>query len=236
MPLPFRRNTVPVWVPSGMEYFTLPSMVGISSSPPSTAWVKVMGASQNTAVPSRRKMSWGRTMMVISRSPLGPPFRPAWPWPRREMVWPSSMPAGMDTLMVRRCRTLPLPWHSWQGWWMILPVPPHFWQGIWDCMTPKGVRWARMTVPVPRQSGQISGVVPGAQPLPLQAEHCSLRSRVTSFSQPKAASVKLMATLARMLAPRWGPLCRAAPPPKPPPKKLPKISPRSPKSKPPAPP
>ena len=109
MPLPFRRNTVPVWVPSGMAYFTLPSMVGISSSPPSTAWAKVMGASQNTAVPSRRKMSWGRTMTVISRSPLGPPFLPAWPWPRREMVWPSSIPAGMETLMVRRCRMLPLP-------------------------------------------------------------------------------------------------------------------------------
>ena len=45
MPLPFRRKVVPDWVPSGRVYFTLPSMVGISSSAPSTAWVKVMGAS-----------------------------------------------------------------------------------------------------------------------------------------------------------------------------------------------
>ena len=97
MPLPRSRNTVPVWVPSGMVYFTRPSMVGISSSAPSTAWVKVMGASQNTEVPSRRKISWGRTITVISRSPLGPPLEPAWPWPRREMVWPLSIPAGMFT-------------------------------------------------------------------------------------------------------------------------------------------
>ena len=109
MPLPFRRNTVPVCVPSGMVYFTLPSMVGISSSAPSTACVKVMGASQNTAVPSRRNTSWGCTITVTSRSPAGPPFFPAWPCPRREMVWPWSMPAGMETLMVLRLRVKPPP-------------------------------------------------------------------------------------------------------------------------------
>ena len=79
------------------------------------------------------------------------------------------------------------------------------------------------------------GVVPWAQPLPLQVGQDSLRSTVTDFSQPKAASVKSTDTLARMLSPRRGPLRRCWPPPKPPPKKLPKISPRSPKSKPPAP-
>ena len=118
---------------------------------------------------------------------------------------------------------------------MILPVPRHFWQGPWLCMTPKGVRWAWVTVPVPWQSGHTSGVVPWAQPLPLQVGQGSLRSTVTDFSQPKAASVKSTETLARILSPRRGPLRRCWPPPKPPPKKLPKISPRSPKSKPPAP-
>ena len=91
--------------------------------------------------------------------------------------------------MVRRLRMRPLPWQSGQGWWMILPVPRHFWQGPWLCMTPKGVRWAWVTVPVPRQSGHTSGVVPWAQPLPLQVGQDSLRSTVTDFSQPKAASV-----------------------------------------------
>ena len=54
----------------------------------------------------------------------------------------------------------------------------------------------------PGQGVKISGVVPGAQPLPLQVVHCSLRWMVTSFSQPKAASVKVTDTLARMLSPR----------------------------------
>ena len=100
---------MPLCVPSGMEYFTLPSMVGISSSAPSTACVKVMGASHSTLVPSRRKISCGRTAMTISRSPAGPPFLPALPCPRREMVCPLSMPAGMVTLSVLRRRSWPLP-------------------------------------------------------------------------------------------------------------------------------
>ena len=41
-----------------------------------------------------------------------------------------------------------------------------------------------------------------AQPLPVQVAHCSMRSTVSSFSQPKAASVKLRDTLTRMLSPR----------------------------------
>ena len=49
MPLPRSRNTVPVWVPSGMLYSTESSMVGIFSFAPSTAWLNVMGASQNTS-------------------------------------------------------------------------------------------------------------------------------------------------------------------------------------------
>ena len=113
--MPFRRKVVPDWVPSGRVYFTLPSMVGISSSAPSTAWVKVMGASHRTLVPSRRNSSWGRTVMVTSRSPAGPPFLPALPWPRMEMVWPLSMPAGMLAWMVRRLRIMPLPRQSLQG-------------------------------------------------------------------------------------------------------------------------
>ena len=38
LPLPRRRKVVPVWVPAGRLYFTLPSMVGISSSAPMAAW------------------------------------------------------------------------------------------------------------------------------------------------------------------------------------------------------
>ena len=56
-----------------------------------------------------------------------------------------------------------------------------------------GVCRRTWTVPVPWQSGHTSGDVPGAQPLPWQVSQASYRSTVTSFSQPKAASSKLMA-------------------------------------------
>ena len=59
-------------------------------------------------------------------------------------------------------------------------------------------------MPVPRQSGQTSAVVPFSQPVPRQVSHCSTRSMLISFSQPKAASSKLMATLVRRLSPRCG--------------------------------
>ena len=111
---------------------------------------------------------------------------------------------------------------------MILPVPRHFWHGPVDCAMPKGVRCVVRTVPLPLQSGQTSGVVPGAQPLPLQTSHGSTRAIVTSFLQPKAASSKLMLTVARMFSPRRGALgFDRVPPPKP--KMSPKMSPKSPK-------
>ncbi len=73
-----------------------------------------------------------------------------------------------------------------------------------DCTAPTGVRCVVLTVPLPLQSGHISGVVPGAQPVPLQSGHCSMRGTVTSFLQPKAASSKLTVTEVSMLSPRLG--------------------------------
>ena len=124
-------------------------MVGIRSLAPNTAWLKVIGASQNTSLPSRRNSSWGCTITVISRSPAGPPFFPALPCPRREMVCPWSIPAGMLTLMVLRLRTAPEPPQSVQGWWMILPVPRQRWQGRLLANTPIGVRCCTCTTPLP---------------------------------------------------------------------------------------
>ena len=56
---------------------------------------------------------------------------------------------------------------------------------------PKGVRCACVTVPVPWHSVQTSGVVPGAQPLPLQVGHCSERSIVMDFSAAEGRLRKL---------------------------------------------
>ena len=49
MPLPRRRKVVPLWVPSGRVYSTLPSMVGTVMLSPSTAWLKVMGMVTQTS-------------------------------------------------------------------------------------------------------------------------------------------------------------------------------------------
>ena len=54
--------------------------------------------------------------------------------------------------------------------------------------------------------GEVSGVVPGAQPVPRQVSQGSRRSTVTAFSQPKAASSKEMVTLARRVSPFRGAL------------------------------
>ena len=122
---------------------------------------------------------------------------------------------------------------------MILPLPPHLGQVVVVAkVKAPPPRWIRIW-PLPWQSGQTSAVVPGAQPVPWQSSQDSVRLRVISFSQPKAASSKLMETDARRVSPFMGPLrARLEPPPKPPPKKEPKISPRSmsPMSNPPKPP
>ena len=89
---------------------------------------------------------------------------------------------------------------------MILPEPWHFGHADMVCAMPKGVRWVVRTCPLPPQSGQTSGVVPGAQPVPLQSLQGSMRGIFSSFSQPKAASSKLMFSWVRMLSPRRGAL------------------------------
>ena len=179
-------------------------------------------------------------MTLMSRSPAGPPFLPAPPWPRRDTAWPLSMPAGMVTVMRRCLRTLPVPPQLLQGWWMILPLPPHLGQVVVVAkVKAPPPRWMRIW-PLPWQSGQISAVVPGAQPVPWHSSQGSVRVRFSSFSQPKAASSKEMVTEARRVSPFMGPVRwrLEPPPPKPPPKKEPKMSPRSmsPISKPPKPP
>ena len=160
---------------------------------------------------------------MTSRSPAGPPFVPALPWPLREMVCPSSMPGGdVDRNLLVRL-TAPLPRQVGQGWWIILPVPPQRWQGPLLCTMPKGVRFVVRTVPLPLQSGQVSAVVPGAQPVPRAVGALLNPAHAYFLLAAKAASSKLSVTPTRTLSPRIGPFRRAEePPPKP------KMSPRSP--------
>ena len=60
MPLPLRRNCLPVWLPSGTFTRVLPpSICGTSNSPPSAAVVSEIGTRQKISAPSRWKNSCG---------------------------------------------------------------------------------------------------------------------------------------------------------------------------------
>ena len=87
--------------------------------------------------------------------------------------------------------------------------------------------WVR-TVPVPWQYEQVWGLVPSFAPVPWQVLQVSMREKVISRSQPKAASSKLISISLTTFWPFAGPLLRPDDDAVPPPKKSPKISPRSP--------
>ena len=112
---------------------------------------------------------------------------------------------------------------------MILPVPPQREQGSCVCIMPKGVRAVRVTLPRPLQSGQISGVVPSAQPVPLHLSQVSTFITSSSRLTPKQASSKLTCTSVRTFSPRMGAFgerCAPPKPPKPPPNPPPKPPPK----------
>ncbi len=87
---------------------------------------------------------------------------------------------------------------------MILPVPLQRVQGaVVEKVKAPPPRWTRMT-PAPRQSGQVSGVEPPAQPVPWQSEQVSEREGEISYSQRKAASSKVTLPGARRVSPFRG--------------------------------
>ncbi len=89
---------------------------------------------------------------------------PASPSPVRRMRSPVSTPAGTFTDRVFCSSTRPCPWQEPQGSEIILPVP---WQRGQVCWTEKKPCCMR-TWPIPPQVVQVTGVVPGLAPLPLQ--------------------------------------------------------------------
>lgn len=89
---------------------------------------------------------------------------------------------------------------------MILPLPEHLAQREVEANEPSAVWRTVRVVPVPRQSGHTSAVVPFADPEPPHSSHSSIRFSLISFSQPNAASSKLMVIEARMLSPCLGAL------------------------------
>ena len=138
------RKVVPFWVPAGMVYRTGSFRVGTTISPPMAMVVKGTCISISRLLPLRVNCLWGLTVTVTYRLPLGPPLKPASPWPRMLMVCPSSMPAGTFKKIRVFLRTRPLPRHSGQGSLMYFPVPPQAEQGREVVKAPKGVFcWVR---------------------------------------------------------------------------------------------
>src|SRR5215211_7368443 len=100
---------------------------------------------------------------------------------------PSFAPAGILTLTCLLLRTLPLPPHTLQGFSMILPSPPHLEHGVESAKNP----WSRLCTPLPPHSGHVTGVVPGAAPVPLHSPHASSTGTPTRVVTPFNASLKL---------------------------------------------
>jgi hypothetical protein len=94
----------------------------------------------------------------------GPPLVPGSPLPVLRMRMPPSMPAGILTSSVFCFLILPWPWQAVQGSGMTLPVPRQVGQ---VCCTLKKP-WRICTEPEPLQVAQVLTWVPGLAPLPLQ--------------------------------------------------------------------
>ena len=95
--------------------------------------------------------------------------------------WPSSMPAGTGTVIFFRWLVCPAPWQVLQGFRFHVPRPLHFRQVLRIMNGPVDT----VSIPVPLQLGQRSGLVPGSLPEPLQSGHVSRMLTYISLSTPK---------------------------------------------------
>ena len=239
IPLFLSLKTVPVWVPSGTSYFTLPSIVGTSIEPPNVALANDTGISHHTSLPSRSNISWGFTLIYTYRSPAGPPRSPWFPSPLKGITEPVSTPAGIFIESFLDFCSLPVPLHDVHGSSTTSPVPLQVEHIFVLANCPKGVLWTVLMLPEPWQVGQVFLLVPFLAPVPSHTWHFSIRFILISFLVPNAASSKVISNFIFKSEPALGPVLwvLVLPPPKPPPKKSPNISPNiSPKSLNPAPP
>ena len=150
---------------------------------------------------------------------------PALPSPVMRTCIPSSTPAGMVTVRVRRRRSTPCARQFEQGVAMVRPAPLQAGQGVVTANCPKTLRCARRTWPEPAQVTQDVIGVPGSLPAPEQFWHGSMRTISKSRSQPNTASSKVSVMRWLMSSPARAWLAVRPPPPK----KVSKISPNPPK-------
>ena len=136
MPRPRSTRTSPDWVPGVNSSSVSPSSVGTATRAPSAAWVIVRSTVEKMSLPSRTKVGCGSTWTATYTSPERAPTEPAWPPPEIRICWPSWMPAGISTSIVRSSIVRPAPSQRGQGCSTIRPVPPQ-----------RGQFWVRMNSP-----------------------------------------------------------------------------------------
>ena len=142
---------------------------------------------------------------------------------------PSSTPAGTSTVNVLSCMRRPSPPQSAHGFGIIWPVPLQRAQATLVTTWPSNDWRTRRSSPLPWQSMQVTGSVPGPSP-PSQVAHSAGRRTEISLRLPNTASAKSSPIRTSASAPTWGPR-RRPPAPLICPKNASKMSP-SPPSKP----
>src|SRR5581483_11257172 len=218
-PCPYSGMTCPDWVPGRMSMSAGPSSESTDSVAPNAAATIGIVTVQCRSSPCRSEIACCRWTTSRNRSPGGPPPRPTSPSPASWMCVPSSTPAGMRTLIVRRVRTRPSPSHSGHGRGMTVPKPPQPGHTLVVMTCPRNERVTWLTSPRPLQMSQVCGWVPGAVPSPEHVGQTTAVSTVSSRVAPKAHSDRSSSIRIVALRPRCARLRgpRVAAPPMPPP-------------------
>lgn len=139
--------------------------------------------------------------MLTYKSPLGPPLVEASPIPAIFNFCPSSIPAGILTVLTTVSFSVPKPWHLEHFFSGIFPLPWQSGQIVWVCTVPKKVLCCVVTWPLPLQVEQVFSLWPGSAPSPLQCLQEPVLLYLISFSTPSAASSRLNSTVYLRSAP-----------------------------------
>ena len=193
----------------------MPSTVSTSISVPSAASTIPICSWLRIKSPSRVNFLCALTRILMYKSPRSPSAI-ASPRSRKRIVEPSSIPAGILTVIFCSRRCTPEPWqtvHSFSG---ILPRPLQVSQTTACWIGPNIVFIVRTRWPAPWQSGQVFISKPGSTVVPWQCSHSSLIINAISTSLPNTASSKVKVTRVSTSRPRGRLLRRDCPdgPPK----------------------
>src|SRR5205085_5407677 len=109
--------------PAGIFSETGPSGVATSTEPPSAAVAYDTGTCTTRSSPRRSYVGDGSTRVRTIRSPGGPPFSPASPFPFSRMRVPSRTPGLIFTVYVLIRRSRPLPLQRLHGCSITVPLP-----------------------------------------------------------------------------------------------------------------